>query len=254
MGGVIRNDEFVSSPAFSFEDIEQRARRIIEEAEARARETIQKAESHARKVARESQAHIQSLTEQQRQEGLRQGLAEGREQGARQAREDGREVAVKEAREQLSNAIHALNAGFSEFEQQKRALLALAESGLIELALEIARRVCKSVASSSSEAARETVRTLLDMVAHHDDITLQLNPADAELLNDVADEFVQHIGTLEHVHIVPDGDVDRGGCILRSRAGTIDARCSTQLDRIAAAICPPRDGDASVPASPEVGS
>lgn len=243
MGNVIRREDFVSSPTYSFEDIEARARKIIADAEFEARQIVDRANAHARKAVRDGESRVHTTTDQHRRQAYERGLEEGRAKGFEQARRDGREAATREAREALAGAIEALSRGFQQFELEKRALLARAESGLIELALAVARRVCRLHVEQVPVAARDNARALLEMVSHHDDVEVRLNPEDCELLGDVAGQLVHLSEGLQHVTIRPDAAVDRGGCVLKTRAGTIDATVAQQLDRLAAALCPPRAPD-----------
>jgi flagellar assembly protein FliH len=115
---------------------------------------------------------------------------------------------------------------------------------MLELALAIARQVCKHDAGTSSEAARANAAALLKMVKHESDLVLHLNPADYETLQRAAPELRTSIDRLAHVELAADPTVERGGCVLEGHHGTVDARLETQLDRVAAALLKPRESGA----------
>ncbi len=237
MSSVIRRETVTSSPAFSFADVEREAERVLAAAREQARQIVAAAEQRAHQAdgaSRES-------GEEQRRAGYARGLEEGRREGQEQVRRETRQEAVETARDELQHVIGALRSGLAEFERQKRALLGLAEGGLIDLSLAIAERVCKIVVGRSSEAARANARALLEMVAHHDDVRICMHPDDCAPLEDVAGELVGAVGELQHVRIEPDEQVERGGCVLRWRGGTIDARIAEQLQRIAESIALERE-------------
>ena len=96
-----------------------------------------------------------------------------------------------------------------------------------------------------TEPARANARTLLDMVKHVEDLELHVHPAELQTLQDVAADFVQSTGRQQHVTLVADPAVTRGGCVLRTRAGLIDASVESQLERIAATLC--EDPSAAAP-------
>jgi flagellar assembly protein FliH len=50
------------------------------------------------------------------------------------------------------------------------------------------------------------------------------------------DELIKMMESLKKVNIYEDSRVDRGGCIIETDVGAIDARISTQLDTIEEAI------------------
>ena len=240
MGGVIRREHVAATAAFSFQDVEREAGEMLARARAQAERLLADAETRARQTA---EVHLR--------DAWAQGLAAGRQAGLEEIRREARQAAVDAARAELTRLTHALGAGLAEYERNRRSLIALAESGLIELAVAIARRVCKIQVAASAEPVRANVGVLLELVKQHEDVELRLNPADAELLADVAGEFAKHTAALGHVTLKADPAVARGDCCLRTRVGTIDASIEGQLDRIAAAICAPqRTADRAVAESP----
>lgn len=233
MGGVIRRESISTAPAFSFCDVERQAGEIL----ARARAEAERLSAEARQRTSAAEAEARERLEARAREGYEKGLVEGRQAGLEQIRKEARQAAVQGAKDELVRLTRALATGLAEYERNRRSLTALAESGLIELAVAIARRVCKTLASSSADAARANARALLELVKHHEDLELHVHPDDCELLRDVAGELTQQVAQLEHVSVLADRTVERGGCVLRTRDGTIDASIGSQIDRIAKAIC-----------------
>ena len=225
MAGVLRREDFCSEPTFSFQELEAEGRAIVERAREQARQIVAGAEQQGRERGAQLAA-----------EARRRGLEEGRRAGHEQALREARQSALQEAREDLGRLSRALSEGLTAFEENKRRLLATAECGLIELALAVARRVCKHDVGGSSAAALANARALLEMVKHEADVELHLNPAECDALRSAAAELGAASGRLTHVEIVPDAAVARGGCVLHARDGTIDALLETQLDRVADAL------------------
>jgi flagellar biosynthesis/type III secretory pathway protein FliH len=211
--------------AFTFEDLEARARTLLEQARHEARRLHEAAlEAAAAAVAAE------------KQRGYLRGLEEGRAAGLEQARREAAQTALQEARESLASLAAGLTAAMRDFEQAKRRLIASAEAELIGLALAIARRVCKTQAAGGTGVAQANVRHLLELVRHEHDLQLRLHPADAEALREALPELLTEAESVAHVELIADESVGRGGCVLVSRRGTIDATLDTQLDRIAEAL------------------
>jgi flagellar assembly protein FliH len=234
MPGVIRPDGLSSTRVFSFADLEAQGRELIEQARAEARRILEVARREAEELRR-----------QQFQAGYQQGLQEGRVAGLAQIRAEAREQASAEARQQIADLTNALLAALRQFDQSKRGLIAAAETGLIELAIAIARRVCRDALELSGKIAQANARALLELVQHAHDVELHFHPADYERLSELGAALFEQADQFEHVRIIPDQMVDRGGCVLRTSDGQIDARLETQLDRIATALLA---GQVSTPA------
>lgn len=211
--------------AFSLEDLGAQARALLEQARQEA----------SRLHAAALQAAAASVQAEKQRAFLR-GLEEGRAAGLEQARREAARTALDEARESLAALAGSLATALRDFEQARRRLIASAEAGLIGLALAIARRVCKTQAAGDGEVARANVRHLLELVRHEHDLQLRLHPADADTLREALPELLTAAESLAHVELILDEGVGRGGCVLTSRQGTIDATLDTQLDRIAEAL------------------
>jgi flagellar assembly protein FliH len=225
MGVVIQRESAATAAAFSFQDVERQAHDILTRARAQAAQHLIEAEVRARQLA-----------ELRRREGHEQGLAEGRRLGMEQVKQEARQAAIQAAHAELAYLKQALATALTEYESRKHRLIAQAESGLIELALAIARRVCKVCVDHSATPVEANIRAVLEMVKHRDDAELRVHSAEYERLAGVAPDLLKRIAELEHVTLTPDSAVARGGCVLQTRDGTVDASVAGQLERIAAAL------------------
>ena len=63
-------------------------------------------------------------------------------------------------------------------------------------------------------------------------IVLEVNPGDFELVRDSAAELAARLGGISRMEVVSERRVEAGGCVVRTEAGEIDARVSSQLERV----------------------
>ena len=63
-------------------------------------------------------------------------------------------------------------------------------------------------------------------------VTLRVNPEDLNVCLENKEHFIREVENLEGVHVVEDHIVQRGGCIVESDFGEIDARISSQLREV----------------------
>lgn len=225
MAGVIRREARMSTASFSLADLAAQGRALVAQAEARAADILHRAEDDA-----------QRLAEERRREGFERGLAEGRAAGLQQLRTEARDTVLREQREHFAQLSSALATALADFDRARRRLLALAEQGLVDLAVAVAARACKLAAGATPRAALENARQAVALVAPRDDLELRFHPADLELLRAAAPGLVTGAAELAHARLVADERVTRGGCLLTSAAGEVDATLETQLERIAEAL------------------
>lgn len=242
MPGVIRRDVPLQTRVLSLESIERRAAEIVQSAERRAAELAQE---RKRVAETESQA--------ERQRGFEQGLEEGRAAGQEEMRAAAAAAATelrREAQQNLDHLIGALSAAIEQIEVERRRLLAEAESGLLDVALSIGRRVCGIAVRNSPAPALSVARELLERVRHSVDVELHVNPEEHDSLQAAASEMLAAAARSTHVAIVADPQVSRGGARFVSSEGTMDGTIETQLQRIAEALLGTPEGPPAQAAPP----
>ena len=105
------------------------------------------------------------------------------------------------------------------------------EGAMIALALEIA---CKLVADMpvSSEMVEAAVREALGQVEQKSTLTVLLNPMDYELLQRAnAPILLADVGG-ERLKFQTSSNVSRGGCLVQTNFGVVDARRETKLEAL----------------------
>ena len=69
----------------------------------------------------------------------------------------------------------------------------------------------------------------LKKVKGRGDVTLRVNLADVKLTTDHTKDFISQVENIKNISVVEDSSVDRGGCIVETDFGAIDARIASQL-------------------------
>ncbi len=96
--------------------------------------------------------------------------------------------------------------------------------------------VIKDEIIERKEVVLNNIREGLARIKERDRIDIRVNFADLELTTAHKDEIVKMMESLRKVNIYEDSRVDRGGVIIETDVGAIDARISTQLKEIEQAI------------------
>lgn len=104
--------------------------------------------------------------------------------------------------------------------------LANAEMEAVKVALAAVTRILDAELATDPDKIRHIVAANLDRARRAKKVTIHVNPDDLAAL-----------GALPvHARVEPDADLTRGGCIIRSELGTVDARIETQLAALAEAL------------------
>lgn len=212
---------------------------VLERTKTQAEELLAQAQEQANALLAQAEAESQALRDQAREEGRREGHSEGYETGYAEGLSAGRD----ELLEQL-NVVYQLMEEAASF---KAALIAGAEAEIVELVIDVARKVIGEVVELNPEV---TVGLVADAIEHAnagDVLTIRLNPRDVEVLREYWAEALEHDDPPtgpsagsggspgppnRRWEILADRRVKPGGCVIDTEAGTVDARIDTQLVQI----------------------
>lgn len=148
------------------------------------------------------------------------GLADGRRQSEAQRQQD---LAV------VTEAVR-------KFDAARSALRQTVEDEIIALALQIASKVLHESAESHREQIVMQVRAALDAVQESDSVMIQVNPADAAVLEEVRTELAGRQNVALKLTIEPVASLQRGNCLLHTATRLVDASLDTQLLRLGDAL------------------
>jgi flagellar biosynthesis/type III secretory pathway protein FliH len=110
------------------------------------------------------------------------------------------------------------------------------EEIIIDTALMIASEILNVEISKENEILLNQVKNAISSLEDDEIFSIHLNPEDIEVLENVKSNLTDDRKKMENVKLIPDRSVDKGGCIVRSAAGSIDARIKTQLQNAKAML------------------
>jgi flagellar biosynthesis/type III secretory pathway protein FliH len=147
------------------------------------------------------------------------------------ARSEGFEQGRAEAAEALAPALQALEAAAAAVHAERLAASERLEAHAVDLALFLAEKVLGGALAVEPERVVEAVRGALRAVVERERVTVLVNPADLDLVRDAMDGLRATLGGIEHCEVQAERRVTRGGAILRTQDGDVDARVETKLQR-----------------------
>lgn len=152
-----------------------------------------------------------------------------------------RDVAQKEGyNEGLKNAqkdIDEIKNKISQFLDCKQEVYNKVAGGILEIALEVAKKIINKEVEENREYIIPMITGLLDEVNKTENkITLKVMPKDVEILKDKIIEVFKGQGFEAKISVIPDNTIKDGGVILETSNGIIDATIDTQLAIIEQAL------------------
>lgn len=191
--------------------------------------------------------------EDARKRGHDAGFAQGLEEGRAKGLEAGQRAVEQEARALLEAAdarVAKLDALLSSAPAELRARVEAAEDDMVALCHAAVCRILGDqlvTRDGAAHALREAVREGLAPGA----VAFHVHPLDLELLEAdarIAAWLRAQLGAGGEARWVPDEEVGRGGCVVTSAEGTLDARLETRMEALRAVLSgatSPRDEEAA---------
>lgn len=161
----------------------------------------------------------------------RKQLADREQAGYERGRKDG-EKALREQLVQLRNETVELHKGVLQaLKGAVHQVVSDTEDTLIQLTVESAQKLVADM-PVSPEMTEAVVREALRRVEDTAEIIVQLNPEDLALLRQHESPLLQDSPDSGPIRFASSQDVTRGGCLVQTRFGVIDARRETKVEQL----------------------
>ena len=147
------------------------------------------------------------------------------------AHAEGYEAGRAEALAALSPALEALQTAVAAAHEERIAAADQLEIHSVELALFLAEKVVGGAIAVEPDRVVEAVRGSLRGIVERERVTVLVHPEDLELVREAMEEMRATLGGIEHCEVQAERRVGRGGCIVRTPTGDVDACVETKLER-----------------------
>lgn len=155
---------------------------------------------------------------------------EAEAEAARAAGHDaGFQAGLLEAQAQMATGVAALQAAAEAIAAERERVAAAVEPAAVELALRIAEQALGAAVAAKPDVVVDVVRGALRRLAERDRVTILVNPEDLELVRDASEGLAAELGGIEHCDVQAERRVGRGGAIVRTVEGEVDATLATKL-------------------------
>ncbi len=148
------------------------------------------------------------------------------------ARQEGLEAGRRAARAEATEAVQALRAAAEALRAERDDVAAQAEEGAVELALAIAEQVLGAELQARPERVLDAVRGALRLIVERRRITVLVHPDDLGLVRSLIGDVLGELGGVEHCDVQAERRVARGGALVSTDEGTVDATLATKLTRV----------------------
>ena len=186
------------------------------DAENEAQNIIARAKAEASQIVSDAEAERDRLRNEAETTGYDKGHQEGYEKGVAEV-------------DRLIDRMHTI---LEQVMKRREEILADTESQIVELVILMARKVIKILSENQKNVVMANTMAALKKVKTRGEVTLRVNLEDVKLTTANAQEFINHVENIQGITVLEDSTVERGGCIVETDFGAIDARISSQLQEL----------------------
>ncbi len=150
------------------------------------------------------------------------------ESGFRQGEKAGLEIAEKK----LEATMRRYSESIMEIGRLKPTLYARAERDVVKLALEVAKKLVHREVHVDREIIQTLVKVALSHVATKSPVTVRLHPADYSYMLEQRSAGNRPGESEQDLVLLADKSIERGGCLIQSESGDIDARIKEEFHEV----------------------
>ncbi len=210
---LLRGDSTPQPVVFNMEDVQSRAKEYLAQVQQQAAELLEKANVEARQL---------------REQAKQQGLADAQSQINRQVAQTAQALSDDRCR----TAILACEETMEQLSISTASWLTKWRNQTVELAARIAEKIVRREMGDDSELLRVWMEEALVAMRDARDVRVIVHPDDFAIAGRFLQKLMHALPQAGSVEVLPDPEIERGGCIVRSNHGLIDQQLMTQLNRL----------------------
>jgi flagellar assembly protein FliH len=215
---------------------------IIKDAQQAAFEEVKRKTDEAQTIKQDAEAEAEKIIADAKvkaaeiENEIRQSLEGERKDAQDKGREEGKESGFKDGKAEVERLIERTQVMLERAQDKRGEILAETEKEIIDLVLLIARKVIKVLSENQKGVVISNVIQALRKVKSKGNVTIRVNMDDLQLATEHKEEFIKLLEGVKSIQVVEDSSVDKGGCVIETDFGEIDARISSQLAELESKI------------------
>lgn len=157
--------------------------------------------------------------------------------------EKGLSDGVQKGRELQRNenlqALQAMASIVKETSKLKKSILENAEQQIIQLALAVTEKVIHLEVTTNREVIRCVLKEAIKNIGDRENMKIRVHPQDFHFMLEIKSEFLHDFDGIRNIVFEEDESILRGGAIIETLCGEVDARLDQQFNEIKTVITSP---------------
>lgn len=144
----------------------------------------------------------------------------------------GRQEGIAQAEERIGELGRAFAAAVEDISRLRESILKNSTDDMLRLVLAVAQQVVHVEIASNPQIVLETLKRGLKAAVRSDEYHIRLHPQDLALVSEQKPLLLASVSGLKNITLEGDAGIARGGCMVESNLGQVDASIDSQLAEI----------------------
>jgi flagellar assembly protein FliH len=163
------------------------------------------------------------------EEKLKKQLEDAEKKGFDKGYNLGIQQGIISGKKEIKHLLTELEKTLDEFHCIKSNLAIVAEREAVNLSMAIAKKIIGHEISIGKNVITSVVKEALKKVDGHEKIKIKVHPEDIQILEEHKNEYKKYANCVQGIEILCDENINKGGCIIETNIGDIDARIEKQI-------------------------
>jgi flagellar assembly protein FliH len=220
------------------EEARAEADRIVREAEQKAFDEVEKKTNESQKIRQQAEDEAERKIAEARQKAealvtdAENRVEEIEKEAYGKGYKEGNETGYHEGQQEVERLVEQLHKVISSAVERRNEIIDETETQLISLVLQISQKVIKVISENQKNVVVNNVIQALRKLKTRNDVIVRVNLDDVDIASERIKDFMRMVENVKSITVVEDSSVDKGGCIIETDFGEIDARIASQLNEI----------------------
>jgi flagellar assembly protein FliH len=177
-------------------------------------------EEEAKKIIRAAKKQADNIEQTAYTRGFEQGEKDGLDFG----------------QQKVAKVIEKIEAYFIELSKTKDMMAKTFEKDFLDIVFAISKKVIQTQVTLETEAVKTAVLEAIGAATEKSRLVVKINPEDDKFIKEIQMDAMERFKQIKKMDVVSDPGVKKGGCLIETPYGDVDATIDTKLHKIKTAI------------------
>jgi flagellar assembly protein FliH len=149
-------------------------------------------------------------------------------QGIEKGQVEGRKMAIKKIEPLFDTFRNAID----EISSMRESIIEVHQKQLLEIIFLITEKIIRRSIHLIPDIILDTVRAASNHLMETEEIRLRIHPSDFEYIREIEKILSKKLPGKKNIHVFEDTSIDRGGIVIETEFGEIDATIRSQIDHL----------------------